>query len=202
MHVGFRNRLKEERCRDNIVITKHCYDEPQGCDEDAALRGQAFRLEQVWIRLNRALFAVGQPDEESDPMSALPVAQLRLCSLLYYDSPGTMSHLAESLGVTVSAATQMADRLEKTGIVRRSDAPTHDRRIRCLELTSLGERLMRARQDARVKRACKILAYLPPDDRIPLLEMLESLAVISQEVSVNFDPPSCENEDARAETES
>ena len=44
----------------------------------------------------------------------LPLAQLRVCGMLY-DGPHPMSVLSRELGVSLSAMTQIADRLERAG---------------------------------------------------------------------------------------
>ena len=49
-----------------------------------------------------------------DPADDLPLAQLRVCSLLV-GGDRSISCLSRELGITMSATTQLADRLERTG---------------------------------------------------------------------------------------
>ena len=63
-----------------------------------------------------------------------------------------MSALSRELGVSLSALTQIADRLERARLVKRT-AAEDDRRVRCLQLTARGEKMMRSCREARVARA-------------------------------------------------
>jgi DNA-binding MarR family transcriptional regulator len=110
--------------------------------------------------------------------SELPVAQLRVCGLLY-GSPRPMSALSRELGISLSAMTQIADRLERADLVRRVAEGT-DRRVRCLKLTERGEGIMRQREAARVRRVRAVLERLPLDARREALAMLEVLAKASE----------------------
>ena len=69
------------------------------------LAEQAADLTDLLPRLMRAMFTL----DDSDPTMELPVAQLRVCTLLD-PGPRTISDLAKELGITVSAVTQLADR--------------------------------------------------------------------------------------------
>jgi DNA-binding MarR family transcriptional regulator len=85
-----------------------------------------------------------------------------------------MSALSRELGVSLSAMTQIADRLERARLVKRV-AKKSDRRIRRLRLTARGEKLMRSRDEARVGRIRLVLERLSPaarDDVLATLNML------------------------------
>src|SRR4051794_238836 len=62
------------------------------------------------LSLTRKLFAV------DDRAADLPLRQLRVCMLLH-EGARTMSALSRDLSVSLSAMTQIADRLERAGIV-------------------------------------------------------------------------------------
>ncbi len=85
-----------------------------------------------------------------DPASDLPLGQLRVCSILCGGSR-PMSALSRELGVSLSAMTQIADRMERAKLVRRVPEGT-DRRIRCLQLAERGRQIMRRHEQARVER--------------------------------------------------
>lgn len=110
---------------------------------------------------------------EDDPAHELPVGQLRVCGLLR-TGPKSMSTLSRELGVSLSAATQIADRLEKSGFVERT-CEHSDRRVKCLRLTSLGEQMMSARRDRRVVRVAKALASVSPESRDEIVAALSAL---------------------------
>jgi DNA-binding MarR family transcriptional regulator len=103
----------------------------------------------------------------------LPLAQLRVCGMLY-DGPRPMSVLSRELGVSLSAMTQIADRLERARMVRRV-SPGDDRRIRCLQLTPRGKKTLRLREDDRVRRVSVVLQHLSPKSREKVLATLQTL---------------------------
>jgi MarR family transcriptional regulator, organic hydroperoxide resistance regulator len=137
-------------------------------DEIAA---QAARLEATLPAILRQLFW-GNP---SHPLSELPLGQFRLCILLYREGRRTMSQVGDSLGISVSAVTQMADRLERAGLVERVAEPGGDRRTRYLQLTRNGFATMEERNTLRVERASAALRSLTPEQRQSILDAMETL---------------------------
>jgi len=103
----------------------------------------------------------------------LPLGQLRVCVLLR-SGPRWMSALSRDLGVSLSAMTQIADRLEQAGLVRRV-AGKSDRRAKRLRLTGRGEKLMRTREENRVRRLVEVLAGLPSESRHEVRQAVETL---------------------------
>jgi len=98
---------------------------------------------------------------------------LRVCSMLYR-GPRAMSALSRELGVSLPAMTQIADRLERARLVKRV-AEGSDRRIRCLQLTRRGAKILRLHEDARVQRVAAMLEHLAPQARHEALATLEML---------------------------
>lgn len=105
-----------------------------------------------------------------DPAAKLPLGQLRVCSALQ-GGRRSMSALSRKLGVSLPAMTQIADRLEKARLVKRV-AETADRRVRCLQLTERGEKIMRLREEGRVRRMSVLLERLSPNARQEVLDVL------------------------------
>jgi DNA-binding MarR family transcriptional regulator len=134
----------------------------------AATREQAKTFTTLLPALMRQLAAGVR-----DPAAELPLAQLRVCGVLC-GGPRPMSAVSRELGVSLSAMTQIADRLERARLVKRMPKGD-DRRIRCLQLTDRGERMMRLREEARVERALAVLAHLPPKAREDSLTALQKL---------------------------
>lgn len=129
---------------------------------------QAQTLVSLLPTLMRRLFAM-----EDDPAAELPLAQLRVCVLLV-EGPRAMSALSRELGVSLSAVTQLADRLERAGLVNRVAEGT-DRRVRCLQLTEQGEKVLQFRNEVRTQRVRAVLEQLSPGSRRALLSALETL---------------------------
>jgi hypothetical protein len=71
--------------------------------------------------------------------------------------------------------TQIADRLERTRLVKRV-AEGNDRRVRCLQLTARGEKMTRSRREARVLRIQAVLEHLSAPQREAVRASLEVLA--------------------------
>ncbi len=117
--------------------------------------------------------ARGLTSSEKDPADNLPLAQLRLCGILS-EGPLPMSALSRALGVSHSALTQIADRLERARLVKRV-AEENDRRVRCLQLTARGEKMTRNRRDARVRRTLAVLERLSAPQREAVRTSLEIL---------------------------
>lgn len=85
-----------------------------------------------------------------------------------------MSALSEEMGITMSAITQLADRLERANIVERSTGQ-EDRRVKLLQLTPYGKEILQARLHNRLRRMADALSLLPPDLRVTLLQSLKNL---------------------------
>jgi DNA-binding MarR family transcriptional regulator len=110
---------------------------------------------------------------DEDLTTELPLAQLRVCSILK-EGPRPMSILSREMGVTLPAMTQIADRLERSRLVKRVSEDT-DRRVRCLQLTPHGEHLMHRRDEEHLQSAQAILRHLSPQARNEMLKNLETL---------------------------
>jgi DNA-binding MarR family transcriptional regulator len=120
---------------------------------------------------------------DDDLATELPLAQLRVCSILQ-DGPRSMSMLSREMGVTLSAMTQIADRLERSRLVKRVPEGT-DRRVRCLQLTQHGEQIMHRRDDERLHAAMTVLESLTPHVRQDVLKSMEILRDASIAVAEN-----------------
>jgi DNA-binding MarR family transcriptional regulator len=136
--------------------------------KDTILLEQAEAISSLMPALARGLFALN-----NDVAAELPLAQLRVCGILE-EGPRSMSALSRELGVSLSAMTQIADRLERSQWVRRV-AEDNDRRVRCLQLTPEGEALMRQRKMARVQRILAALSRLSIKERAQVLAAFETL---------------------------
>jgi DNA-binding MarR family transcriptional regulator len=110
---------------------------------------------------------------DNDPGADLPLAQLRVCSILC-SGPHSMSALSREFGVSLSAMTRIADRLERARLVKRV-AEGDDRRIRQLQLTPRGKRIMQQRDEARVRSVAAVLTHLSAKER---KEVRNSLATL------------------------
>lgn len=137
-------------------------------EEAAAIAEQAQAVMSLMVGLTRDLLVLVR-----DPAAGLSVPQLRVFNLLS-EGERTMSSLGRELEVSQSAMTQIADRLERAGLVRRVASGT-DRRIRCLHLTPLGEELLQKRKNIRQAHMAVVLKQLSADQRRDVLRAMETL---------------------------
>jgi DNA-binding MarR family transcriptional regulator len=136
-------------------------------DDTVALK----QARTIAVLLPALMRRLAGPDD--DLVAKLPLAQLKVCGVLY-GGPRRMSSLSRELGVSLSALTQIADRLESARLVKRV-AHGSDRRVRYLQLTQRGERVMRLREDARTQRTLTVLERLPPKAREEVTAAVEAL---------------------------
>ncbi len=120
-------------------------------------------------KMMRRLYTL-EPDH---PVNELPIAQLRVCTILQA-GPRTLSAISEELNISVSATTQIADRLERAGLVERV-AGVDDRRTKYLQLSPQGMEMMRTRREIRVRRTKEALVLLSPEMRLATLDVLRAL---------------------------
>jgi DNA-binding MarR family transcriptional regulator len=128
---------------------------------------------------------------QNDPAMELPLAQLKVCSALCKGSL-SMSALGRELGVSLSAMTQIADRLERARLVHRVNQGA-DRRVRLLQLTESGEKMMKHHQAIRIGRISMVLECLPPKKRTEVCAALQML--IQAAASTNGSDGECPSHD-------
>jgi DNA-binding MarR family transcriptional regulator len=136
---------------------------------DLTLVETATELESLMPRLMRRLFTL-QPE---NPVTEMPIAQLRICTMLQ-GGLRSISSIGEEIGISASAVTQIADRLERAGLVERVAEPD-DRRMKNLELTHYGERLMNERREYRIRRVAEALENMAPEQRTEVLAAFQTL---------------------------
>lgn len=86
--------------------------------------------------------------------------------------------LAAGLGVSLSAASQLVDRLARKGLVTRTEDAS-DRRITVIDLTGPGRAVVKNMRDRRSAWFDSVTSAMPEDKRRAFLEGLESFLQIS-----------------------
>jgi DNA-binding MarR family transcriptional regulator len=140
--------------------------------------GQIPALDAVERLLMRAARRLLFEDDADSPLWDLPLPQIRALHVIAYRQHCAVGHLAERLGVAMSTATQIADRLEQRSWVRRVDDP-EDRRIVRLALTDEGRWVVEERRRSRRERLKETMAKMPGEKREALLEGLRALVECS-----------------------
>ena len=133
------------------------------------VRTHAEEFERLVPRIMRHISPAG----EEDPLSQLPLGQLRLLRAL--SEPKSPCEVGEELGLSPSSVSQMSHRLIEAGLVAKED-DREDRRSKRLMLTDLGRSHIEFRQAMRVQRTADLLQRLPNESRESLLAILRVLA--------------------------
>lgn len=104
----------------------------------------------------------------------LSILGFDVLALLEMREPLTMSELADELGLGLSNATGVINRMEERGLVGRRDDPT-DRRLVRVELTDAGRRLIGEIEAARRDRMTQLFAALGDAQRERVLHAVMDL---------------------------
>jgi DNA-binding MarR family transcriptional regulator len=129
--------------------------------------------DDVLLRLARTV--VGISTRAADELGRLSVVQLRALTVLRGLGAGNLGQLATGMGVTVSTASRLVDRLVAAGLVDRRPSP-HSRREVALAVTGLGAELLERYDELRLVELRALLDRLPADRRPHVLAALAELA--------------------------
>ena len=154
-------------------------DSPAAVSGPAGVQAQARELDAILMALGRQIL------KDNDPVGELPLRQLRVCMMLWAGSRA-MSDLSRELGVTLSAMTQIANRLERAGMVTRGFETT-DRRVRQLSLTPRAQRMLHVRQESRISRIATVLDRIEPVARGKALAALDALRSVAEASAADGD---------------
>ena len=102
----------------------------------------------------------------ADRLGALSVVQLRALTVVAQLGPANLGQLAQELGVTVSTASRLVDRLVRAGYVDRRPSP-HSRREVALTLTTSGTAMLDEYDELRLQelRTRGVIASATPYQR-------------------------------------
>jgi DNA-binding MarR family transcriptional regulator len=136
------------------------------------IRQQVEDREQLLMRLVHAAGAIEGLLERAVEASGLSLAKLGvLRALVATDGALPLGRLAESLCCAKSNVTQLIDRLEAEGLVRR-EADPEDRRSTLAVITEEGRRRYEAAARAHDEAERRILERLPAEQRERLAALL------------------------------
>jgi DNA-binding MarR family transcriptional regulator len=106
----------------------------------------------------------------------LTPSKLRGLELLAQHGGLRIGELADRLGVDVTTATRLVDRLEELGLAERH-SEEGDRRATAVGLTAEGRELVAGVSDQRLRFFADVLATLEPEERIQLVRLTEKAAL-------------------------
>ena len=102
------------------------------------------------------------------------LSQMHVLWLLQHHGAMAMGRLADLLGVSLSNASGIIDRMEEHGLIERERVPD-DRRLVLVRPASAGIRALAETETTRRERMRAILGHLPTSDRPIVLAALRSL---------------------------
>jgi len=139
--------------------------------ERAALIDRLFDLKDVLTRQ----FRTPLPPDLRDELQTVTLHQLEVLGVLKRESL-RMRDLARELDVSEPAATAIADRLVRHGLVERQDDP-NDRRTVRLALSPRARDLLGKVEDARRAAMVRVFEAVSDDQLRSLIDVFETLAV-------------------------
>ena len=118
--------------------------------------------DELLLRLARTV--VGISTRAADRLDRLSVVQLRALTVLRGQGDANLGQLADGMGVAVSTASRLVDRLVAAGLVDRQTSP-RSRRELALVITARGQEILERYDDLRLVELRMLLDGLPPDRR-------------------------------------
>ncbi|ABS60136.1 MULTISPECIES: MarR family winged helix-turn-helix transcriptional regulator [Fervidobacterium] len=101
-------------------------------------------------------------------------AQFDLLQKIYFNGPQTMTKLSQMLGIAKSTTTGLVMRLERDGFLKRRQKK-EDKRVSFVEITPLGEEVIKAVINYRIDYVRSVTMQLPENDVEKLYSLLDKL---------------------------
>lgn len=137
---------------------------------------QLERLNAVFLEVVAHIYLAPYANETFEGMSG---AQQKILFGLSRFGPQKMSDIARQVGLTMSGATGMVNRLVKASLVERQGCP-NDRRIILVVLTTAGRKAVKELSSIHEQRMQEVLEGLPADQRDELVASFERIHQILQ----------------------
>jgi MarR family 2-MHQ and catechol resistance regulon transcriptional repressor len=147
------------------------------------MRRQNAEATHVFLVLWRTCRAMRLKSEESRKALGLGDSDFRVLEVLLHKGPLPVNVIGEKVELTTGSITTAVDRMEAKWLVVRKNHP-EDRRVRIVELTSKGHRLIEkayAQHEVDMERAMK---HFSREDRTTLIDLLKQLGKQQVEADV------------------
>jgi MarR family 2-MHQ and catechol resistance regulon transcriptional repressor len=142
-------------------------------------KAQSVSAARLWLVLARAHGSIVDYIESAITAEGLGVSDFAVLEVLLHKGPLTISAIGEKVLLASASMTSAIDRLEKRGLVRRTNCSS-DRRIRIVELTDCGKASIEgiyARHEADLE---KVSVSLSSEERKVMYEGLKKLGRAAQ----------------------
>lgn len=133
--------------------------------------GLPAHLEQL---LRTICFKIRVHGREALKNYSITAAQFDLLQRVYFNGPQTMTKLSQSLGIAKSTTSGLVMRLVRDGFLNRKRDET-DRRVFKVEITPLGEQVIKAVIEMRVKYIEEVIRQIPGEKTRLIHEALDLL---------------------------
>ncbi len=147
----------------------------------ADLDREQSRALKLWVVLARAYSAIARHAEADVARDGLTAAEFAILDALFAKGRLRTGELQQTVLVTSGGTTYLVDRLATRGLVKRADCP-EDRRVRYVELTPKGERLMEEMFPRHAKVITEALAGLGATEQQEATRLLKSLGKYAADV--------------------
>ena len=134
--------------------------------------------DDVLLRLARMV--VGISARAADQLGALSVVQLRALTTLRDLRAGNLGQLAASMGIAVSTASRLVDRLVAAGVVDRQPSPRSRREV-ALVITDRGRELLERYDDLRLDELRSLVGRMTPSRRSDVLDALAEMSAAAED---------------------
>jgi DNA-binding MarR family transcriptional regulator len=128
--------------------------------------------DDVLVRAARTF--VGMSVRAADQLGPVSLVQLRALTVIDEVDGANLLRLSDGMGVTVSTASRLVDRLVGAGLVDRRPSEATRREI-TLSLTAQGQRLLSRYDDLRLQALHRRLEQLPRRRRAAVIDALGDL---------------------------
>ena len=144
-----------------------------------AAKDQFLTTLQDWMEnaMHRSIHAFIRRNRES----ALSLSQVTSMFRLYHHGPCQVNDLADHLGITVAAVSQLLDNLVKASLIQRTEDPS-DRRVKLIALTEQGHRTVEESKRARHAWLEDLARQFTIEEKEMLLPALDLLNARTQEL--------------------
>ena len=128
----------------------------------------------TWLVLWRAFRAVEARAEQSIAGTGLGHSDFAILEALLHKGPLPVNVIGRKVLLTTGSITSAVDRLEARGLVTRAE-DARDRRVRIVELTADGRRLIRAAFARHERDLEELVSVLSDRERAMLVSLLRTL---------------------------
>jgi len=143
----------------------------------------------TWLVLRKASRAVEGRAYQSIEDTGLCASDFGVLETLLHKGPLPVNVLGKKQLLTTGSITQAVDRLARRGLVERKDHP-HDRRVRIVELTSEGRRVIEPAFARHVADLEEVVSVLAPEERGLLVDLLRKVGLAAEGISEDLEEDS------------